>query len=465
MKTILLSKIFVRPDRQRKEFDLAYISDLAESIKKGGLQNAPVLRPPAADEPKGFLTLVSGECRMRAIGDIWELGDSFRYDNDDVPRGEIPYTMLGELSELAREEAEYDENTKRRNLTWIEEASATRRLALARAKAGVKVSTPQVLREGVNELTPEIVRGVTQTALPETASKLKGELGVHQEKTRRQIIVAKHFDDPDITSAKTVDEAFKILKKKEETAKRVAMAVKVGATYTSDVHTVLNTDSLAWMAKAEAGQFDVICTDPIFGINAHKFGDSGGYAEGAHDYDDSYEKWKADITVLAREGFRICKSEAHLYAFCDITKFEEFKKILEAEGWEPFRTPITWINPQGNRTPWVDFGPQRKTGWILYAKKGRRPVTRIYPDYVVCGADENLGHNAQKPVALIVDLLRRSCNPGDTVLDPFAGSGPILEAAQELKIKATAVEIKADKYAICLQRLNKLKDVPELSGL
>lgn len=406
-----------------------------------------------ADEVVWFL--VAGERRLRAISDIYALGDTITHDSLPVPTGEIPYVDLGELDELAREEAEFDENTKRENLSWQEEAAAVQRLAAARAKAG-----------GVETLSPDIVREVARTAIPAAKDLPTGHLGVHQENTRRQIIVAAHLNDPEVKGAKDANEAFKILKRKEDAKRRVELAAEVGKTYTAETaHQVLNEDSLAWMAACPAEQFDVILTDPPYGINADEFGDSGGKAAGAHFYEDSYENWKKIAEALAKEGFRITKPQAHLYAFCDITRFEEFKSILEDEGWNCFRTPIIWHKPNGSRTPWVDFGPQRKYEIILYANKGRKPVTRIYPDLVSYPADENLGHQAQKPVGLFLDLLRRSVAPGDKVLDPFAGSCPALEAGQELKTKVTCIELDPAAYGIGVNRLKKLKSAPELAGL
>lgn len=468
MKTLPLSEIKISPNRQRKEFDLSELNELGESIRKSGLLHALVLRSqggtftfepgdgsisPGSVPPTWFL--VSGERRLRAISDIYELGGTIRYDNQDVPKGEVPFVDIGDLDELAREEAEFDENTKRANLTWQEEAAAVQRLAAARAKhAGTPVLSTQVVRE------------VARTAVPAAADLPTGSLGVHQETTRRQIIVSQHLHDPDVQKAKDVNEAFKILRRKEDTDRRIELATTVGKTYSAETaHTALNEDAIAWMVKAAAEQFDVICTDPIYGIGADEFGDSGGHAAGPHDYEDTYDLWKKHAQALAKDGFRICKPQAHLYAFCDITRFEEFKDILSDEGWNCFRTPIIWHKPNGNRTPWVDFGPQRKFELILYANKGRKPVTRIYPDLVSYPADENLGHHAQKPVAVYVDLLRRSVAAGDKVLDPFAGSGPVLPAGQELKCKVTAIEIKPASYGICLRRLDLLRKAPELAGL
>jgi DNA modification methylase len=45
---------------------------------------------------------------------------------------------------------------------------------------------------------------------------------------------------------------------------------------------------------------------------------------------------------------------------------------------------------------------------------------------------ERLGYPTQKPVALLERLIESSSNPGDVVLDPFAGCGTSIDAAQKL---------------------------------
>ena len=49
-------------------------------------------------------------------------------------------------------------------------------------------------------------------------------------------------------------------------------------------------------------------------------------------------------------------------------------------------------------------------------------------------------HETQKPISLLRDLLSVVCKPGDSVLDPFAGSGTTLDAAVSLGIQAVGIE-------------------------
>ena len=54
-------------------------------------------------------------------------------------------------------------------------------------------------------------------------------------------------------------------------------------------------------------------------------------------------------------------------------------------------------------------------------------------------------HPTQKPLKLIERIVSASSNPGDLVLDPFAGSGSTLVACEKLGRNCVAIEMD-DKY-------------------
>jgi DNA modification methylase len=198
-------------------------------------------------------------------------------------------------------------------------------------------------------------------------------------------------------------------------------------------------------------------------MGADEFGDSGGLAEGSHAYaDDSITALRC-YKALATEGFRVAKPQAHLYAFCDIDMFPTIKLLFSDAGWWVFRTPLIWYKRHGMRAPWPEFGPQRKYETILYAVKGKRNALKMAGDVLTYPPDSNLGHAAQKPVELFRELLCRSCRPGDTVLDPFCGTGTIFPAAHALKVAATGVEIDQASYGIAVKRIEQLKAQLELA--
>jgi ParB-like chromosome segregation protein Spo0J/DNA modification methylase len=443
MQLISIAQIKIPPNRQRREFDERALQELSTSIASNGLLQPIVVRP---DSATGDRWLVCGERRLRAVQQLHFLGKGFKYAGAQVQGDLVPAVDVGELDEIAAFEAELEENLRRVDLTWQEKATALAQLASLRGKQAVAAG-----RE------PPKPADLAREIYPQAADKTGADLGGYREAVRRDLIVAQHLADPEVKAAKTVEDAYKVLKRKEDVRRNTELAATIGATFTADLHKVLNTDCIAWMQAAPADQFDVICSDPMYGMGADKFGDSGGLAAGAHAYDDSYDNWKKTMLAFAPLSYKVCKPQSHMYLFCDFDRYHELKEMLEAEGWQVFRTPLIWVKPGGSRLPWVDFGPQRKYELCLYANKGRKPVTRIFPDVVSYNPDDNLGHNAQKPVALYVDLLRRSVAPGNRVLDPFAGSGPVLPACHELKCEATAIELAPASFAICVKRIEALK--------
>lgn len=434
MRLIASHAILVSSNRQRREFEQGALQELVESIDKHGLFHPIVLRL----EGESYV-LVSGERRLRAIADLRDLGGVLRFDGQDVLSPLIPHVLLGELGPLEAEEAELEENIRRSDLTWQERASATARLAALRtAQAGVAGGPAPTTADIAEE-----IRGSSE--------------GANQEATRQEIIVAKYLTDPEIAAAGSTKEAFTILRRRDARGRNAQLAADVGRTFTSAQHTALNCDSIQWMREQEPGQFDVILTDPPYGIGADEFGDAGGRTAGAHGYGDSYEEWEELMNAFPAQAFRLAKEQAHAYVFCDIDRFPELREGFRMVGWWTHRTPLIWHKPAAPRAPWPEHGPQRKYELILYAVKGRRPTMKLCPDVITCDTDDNIGHPAQKPQALYEDLLRRSIRAGDTVFDPFMGSGTIFPAAHSLKCKATGIEIDSSSYGIALKRLELLK--------
>jgi DNA modification methylase len=61
-------------------------------------------------------------------------------------------------------------------------------------------------------------------------------------------------------------------------------------------------------------------------------------------------------------------------------------------------------------------------------------------------------HPTVKPVALVVDAIKDVSAPGDLVLDPFAGSGTVLIAAERTGRKARAIEIDPGYVDVAVRR-------------
>jgi len=63
-------------------------------------------------------------------------------------------------------------------------------------------------------------------------------------------------------------------------------------------------------------------------------------------------------------------------------------------------------------------------------------------------------HPTQKPVTLLERMIKASSNPGDLVLDPFAGTFTTGFVAKELGRQFVGIEIEEAYVKIGLRRLN-----------
>lgn len=426
-------QLVIPAERQRTDVDSVYITELSDSISRIG-----VIHPMVVNLlPSGKASLVAGFCRSKAIEQCWIMGLPVRFAGEEIPSNGYPCIQLKDLDPIDAFEIELEENIRRKDISWQDKAQATTKLLELRTIQAQRKSEP-----------PPTVADI--------AKELRGTSGGAHDITRKELLVARHLDNPEVAKATSVDQAFKVLKRQEELKRSEELGKQVGATFSSAAHALLKGSCLEHM-KGMIELFDVILTDPPYGIGADEFSDSGGKTPGEHFYKDDAESFSKLLSASAPLMYQAAKPQAHLYLFCDIEHFLWLRSEFSSAGWKVFRTPLIWNNPTAMRLPWIDQGPQRKYQICLYAVKGSKPVNAIAPDLVSYPSDENLNHPAQKPVALYRDLLQRSTRPGDTVLDPFCGSGTIFPAAHSLKCKATGIELDPKAYGISVARLGDLK--------
>jgi DNA modification methylase len=65
-------------------------------------------------------------------------------------------------------------------------------------------------------------------------------------------------------------------------------------------------------------------------------------------------------------------------------------------------------------------------------------------------------HKQQSPIALLLRIILSSTKVGDTVLDPFAGTGTTLVVAEQLKRKSIGIEIDKSNIESIKSRLEKM---------
>lgn len=92
----------------------------------------------------------------------------------------------------------------------------------------------------------------------------------------------------------------------------------------------------------------------------------------------------------------------------------------------------------------VQTAPGRVPRLKRYLDEQRgKPLGDVWPDIppLNARAAERLGYPTQKPLKLLARILAAASRPGDLVLDPFAGCGTSIDAAQSLKRRWIGIDI------------------------
>lgn len=101
--------------------------------------------------------------------------------------------------------------------------------------------------------------------------------------------------------------------------------------------------------------------------------------------------------------------------------------------------------------------------WVLRPQEDPRcfpPDSDTWYVARVCGTfKERTAHPCQMPEAVLERIIKVSSNPGDTVLDPFAGSGTTLAVAKRLGRRYLGVELSEGYVAKIEERLEMVEAV------
>ena len=87
----------------------------------------------------------------------------------------------------------------------------------------------------------------------------------------------------------------------------------------------------------------------------------------------------------------------------------------------------------------------------------------VWTDIKIPGAKERTGYPTQKPIALAERIIQASTNPGDVVLDCFAGCAYTAVAAEKLGRRWTACDINPRAWTVFKRQFNKGGDLPKLT--
>lgn len=150
--------------------------------------------------------------------------------------------------------------------------------------------------------------------------------------------------------------------------------------------------------------------------------------------DPPYNISNHDMVRVHSQFVRICKGV--ILVFCP----PENQWVLPAEQYLFWIKPISTKNTSLSYSRFVEmiqiYGRLR---WNCHRHWSQ--YTNVFTDLV----DDTKDHEFRKPPSLIERLIRNHTDPGDIILDPFAGSGVVVDKARELGRKWIAMDKDASR--------------------
>ena len=281
-------------------------------------------------------------------------------------------------------------------------------------------------------------------------------------------------------------------------------AGKPVARYPESVNRIVHGDNLNVLRGLATGSVPLIYIDPPFNTGKRQSrpamrtiqdpgGDRTGFggkryrtellaqATSVSGYEDTFADYLGFLRPRLEEAHRILSPHGSLFFHIDPREVHYCKVMLdEIFGRECFQNEIIWAYDYGARASkrwpakhdnilWYTRHPERytfhldATDRIPYmapklvgaakAKRGKTPTDVWWHTIVSPTGKEKTGYATQKPLGILERIVRVHSNPGDLVLDFFAGSGTTGAAAARNGREFLLVDEGSEAVRVMRQRL------------
>jgi len=230
-------------------------------------------------------------------------------------------------------------------------------------------------------------------------------------------------------------------------------------------HNVYFEDCVEGMReRLDDDSVDCVITDPPYGMDFHgdaSEGDSGRggkWADRVKDWDGiEADQTLEDAVELLKDTLgqitRVLKDGGHAYIFCDWRGIHEIKPLVA--GVLNVKNVLVWDKgSMGIGDLENNWGYSHE--FVIFATNGDRatPLTEATRNVLEHGRPNRTDyeHPTMKPESLMVELVQTSTHPGDTVLDPFMGSGTTAVAAIQNDREYVGFEVDGENYRGVIER-------------
>lgn len=238
-------------------------------------------------------------------------------------------------------------------------------------------------------------------------------------------------------------------------------------------------DNLAILKNLPSESVDLIYIDPPFNTGKTQArtqiqtvrsenGDRTGFKGQRYEtvkldsmgYRDLFDDFMGFLEPRLLQAYRLLKARGSLYFHIDYREVHYCKILLDQIfGRESFLNEIIWAYDYGGRarkrwpakhdnilyyakdahnyvfnTDDIDRIPYMAPGLVGKdkAERGKLPTDTWWHTIVATNGREKTGYPTQKPLGVINRIVQASSNPGDMVMDFFAGSGTVGESCLKL---------------------------------
>jgi site-specific DNA-methyltransferase (adenine-specific) len=275
------------------------------------------------------------------------------------------------------------------------------------------------------------------------------------------------------------------------------------------VRRIILGENLQVLRSLETGSVDLVYVDPPFNTGKRQMrprlrtvategGDRTGFKGrryattrmGSSAYEDRFDDYLGFLEPRLREAHRILEPHGSLFLHIDYREVHYCKVLLDRIfGRDSFMNEIIWAYDYGARSRrrwpakhdnilWFARDPEHYTfdfeamDRIPYmapglvgeekAKLGKTPTDVWWHTIVSPTGKERTGYATQKPLGLLRRIIKVHTRPNDLVLDFFAGSGTLGEAAAREGRHFILVDHSPEAARIMAERLAAYS--PELVG-
>lgn len=215
-------------------------------------------------------------------------------------------------------------------------------------------------------------------------------------------------------------------------------------------HAVYFKDALVHLSLLPPHSIDLILTDPPYGQDYSTGRQRRTIRKTTRIANDT---GTLDVARLLRELDRVSRPSSHCYVFTSWKTVDLWKR--EFERYFTLKNILIWS--KDNHTAGdLHWSYAQSYEMVLFGMKGRKRLKGSRDRdsvYVPKVKTHQQAHLLQKPEPLIEYFLRKSSNPGDVVLDPFAGSGTVGACCARLRRSSVQFEIDKRYRNPLLQRL------------